>query len=880
MNCWEKSVREVEKTLETSTRRGLSQEEAKKRLEEYGENTLSYEGKKKSIVGRFFAQLNDFMVIVLICASAVSFVVSYINGERDFMDSAIILVIVAVNAILGMIQESKAEKALEALKKLSSPKAKVLREATIKEIDGSDVVLGDILILEAGDYVCADARLIETASLKAEESAITGEALAVEKNAAVMCKEHTPLGDRKNMVLSSSYITYGKGKAIVTATAMDTEVGRIAKMIAQEGESQTPLQKKLGQTGKVLGMGALVICLVIFCMGLLRKAEPFEMFMTSVSLAVAAIPEGLPAIVTIVLAIGMQRMSKKNTIIRRLPAVETLGGASVICSDKTGTLTQNKMKVVEVTDYKTKQTKQNKINILSLAALCTDCRKEGNTIVGEPTEKALAEALEAEKESFFKLCESYQRQGEIPFSSERKLMTTLHKVPKKGWISITKGAPDILLQRCTSCMEGEEAVSFSGAKKGQTKGLNAAMAEQALRVIGVAWKQWESKPEKLEEKNMENDLTFAGLIGMMDPPRPEAKNAVALCKNAGIRPVMITGDHVLTAKAMAKQLGIFEKKDKCMTGEELQKTTDEALTEKIKEYSVFARVSPEHKVRIVKAFQNNGNVVAMTGDGVNDAPALKAADIGCAMGKNGTEVAKGASDMILTDDNFATIVEAVKEGRGIYDNIKKAVHFLLSSNIGEIITIFAAMCFGWATPLLPIQLLWVNLVTDSLPAIALGLDAAEKDIMSRKPENSKKSMFSGGMGSRIALEGCMIGMLALLAFAIGHVYFDKEQQHIIGRTMAFAVLSISQLVHAFNMRTEHSIFTISICSNVYLIGAFFIGVALQAGVIMIPALAAVFKVQPLENVQWAIVAILSFVPIVVVELEKYKDRLLSKRKAM
>ena len=552
----------------------------------------------------------------------------------------------------------------------------------------------------------------------------------------------------------------------------------------------------------------------------------------------------------------------------------------MICSDKTGTLTQNKMKVVEVTDYKTKQTKQNKINILSLAALCTDCRKEGNTIVGEPTEKALAEALEAEKESFFKLCESYQRQGEIPFSSERKLMTTLHKVPKKGWISITKGAPDILLQRCTSCMEGEEAVSFSGAKKGQTKGLNAAMAEQALRVIGVAWKQWESKPEKLEEKNMENDLTFAGLIGMMDPPRPEAKNAVALCKNAGIRPVMITGDHVLTAKAMAKQLGIFEKKDKCMTGEELQKTTDEALTEKIKEYSVFARVSSEHKVRFVKAFQNNGNVVARTGDGVDDAPALKAADIGCAMGKNGTEVAKGASDMILTDDNFATIVEAVKEGRGIYDNIKKAVHFLLSSNIGEIITIFAAMCFGWATPLLPIQLLWVNLVTDSLPAIALGLDAAEKDIMSRKPENSKKSMFSGGMGSRIALEGCMIGMLALLAFAIGHVYFDKEQQHIIGRTMAFAVLSISQLVHAFNMRTEHSIFTISICSNVYLIGAFFIGVALQAGVIMIPALAAVFKVQPLENVQWAIVAILSFVPIVVVELEKYKDRLLSKRKAM
>ena len=880
MNCWEKTPQEVEEMLGTSIKKGLSSDVAEKRLQQQGKNTLHYEGNKKGLVYRFFAQLNDFMVIVLISASVVSFAVSYINGEKDFMDSAIILLIVCVNAILGMIQESKAEKALEALKKLSAPKAKVLRDGKTMEIEAEDIVVGDILLLEAGDYVCADARLVDTTSLKAEESAITGESVPVEKYANKIYNEHTSLGDRKNMVLCSSYITYGRAKAIVTATALETEVGHIAKMIAEEKESQTPLQKKLGQTGKVLGIGALVICLVIFCMGLLRKAEPFEMFMTSVSLAVAAIPEGLPAIVTIVLAIGMQRMSKKNTIIRRLPAVETLGGASVICSDKTGTLTQNKMKAVKVTDYKIVQQGENKINILSLACLCNDCRKEGSLIVGEATEIALADALEETGENFVRLKQQYKRVGEIPFSSERKLMTTVHKMSDGSFLSITKGAPDILLEKCSHCIEHNNTVLFSEAKKGQAKKINGELAEQALRVIAVAFKKWNKKPNAMEQKILEKELTFAGMIGMIDPPRPEVKQAVAVCKKAGIRAVMITGDHVLTAKAIAQELGIYQKNDKCMTGEELQKISDEALAEKINQYSVFARVSPEHKVRIVKAFQNQGNVVAMTGDGVNDAPALKTADIGCAMGKNGTEVAKGAADMILTDDNFATIVEAVKEGRGIYDNIKKAVHFLLSSNIGEIITIFAAMCFGWATPLLPIQLLWVNLVTDSLPAIALGLDPSEKDIMERKPENSKKSMFSDGMGSRIALEGCMIGMLALLAFAIGHIYFDEAEQHIVGRTMAFAVLSISQLVHAFNMRTEHSIFSISLFSNMYLVGAFLIGVLLQAGVIMIPALSTIFKVQCLNTVEWGIVAILVFVPIVVVELEKWKDRIFMKKQKL
>ena len=880
MNCWEKTPQEVEEMLGTSIKKGLSSDVAEKRLQQQGKNTLHYDKNKKGLLYRFFAQLNDFMVIVLISASVVSFAVSYINGEKDFMDSAIILLIVCVNAILGMIQESKAEKALEALKKLSAPKAKVLRDGKTMEIEAEDIVVGDILLLEAGDYVCADARLVDTASLKAEESAITGESVPVEKYANKIYNEHTSLGDRKNMVLCSSYITYGRAKAIVTATALETEVGHIAKMIAEEKESQTPLQKKLGQTGKVLGIGALVICLVIFCMGLLRKAEPFEMFMTSVSLAVAAIPEGLPAIVTIVLAIGMQRMSKKNTIIRRLPAVETLGGASVICSDKTGTLTQNKMKAVKVTDYKAVQQEENKINILSLACLCNDCRKEGSLIVGEPTEIALADALEETGENFVRLKQQYKRVGEIPFSSERKLMTTVHKMSDGSFLSITKGAPDILLEKCSHCIEHNNTVLFSEAKKGQAKKINGELAEQALRVIAVAFKKWNKKPNAMEQKILEKELTFAGMIGMIDPPRPEVKQAVAVCKKAGIRAVMITGDHVLTAKAIAQELGIYQKNDKCMTGEELQKISDEALAEKINQYSVFARVSPEHKVRIVKAFQNQGNVVAMTGDGVNDAPALKTADIGCAMGKNGTEVAKGAADMILTDDNFATIVEAVKEGRGIYDNIKKAVHFLLSSNIGEIITIFAAMCFGWATPLLPIQLLWVNLVTDSLPAIALGLDPSEKDIMERKPENSKKSMFSDGMGSRIALEGCMIGMLALLAFAIGHIYFDEAEQHIVGRTMAFAVLSISQLVHAFNMRTEHSIFSISLFSNMYLVGAFLIGVLLQAGVIMIPALSTIFKVQCLNTVEWGIVAILVFVPIVVVELEKWKDRIFMKKQKL
>ncbi len=877
MDWWNKEAREVGQSLGTSLENGLSPEEARKRLLENGKNMLRQEEKKAGVLRRFFAQFNDFMIMLLLIAAGISFAVSYWNGEKDFIDSAIIIAIVVLNALLGVIQESKAQKALEALKKMSAPKAVVLRGGRREEIFTEEVVPGDILILETGGYICADGRVLESHSLKTEESAITGESLAVDKETKVFAGE-TPLGDRKNMVLSGSFVLGGHGRAVVVATGMDTEIGRIANLLAEQEDQETPLQKKLGQTGKTLGMGALAICGIIFAMGLLRQEAPFTMFMTSVSLAVAAIPEGLPAIVTIVLAIGMQRMSKKNTIIRRLPAVETLGSAAVICSDKTGTLTQNKMKVVKLSDYSKKKDAEIRQLLLTLFSLCNDCRKEQGKLVGEPTELALAEAAEEGGIRIEEVQREMPRAGEIPFSSARKMMTTLHALEDGAWMTVTKGAPDILLERCTKCLDGHLQVAFEGSKKSRARMQNGEMAAGALRVVAVAFREWKKKPDLSKEDTVEWDMVFVGMAGMMDPPRPEAEEAVALCKKAGIRPVMITGDHVLTAQAIAAQLGIYNKGDTCITGQELSKLSDSALEAAAARCTVFARVAPEHKVRIVKAYQKDGSVVAMTGDGVNDAPALKAADIGCAMGKSGTEVAKGASDMILTDDNFATIVEAVREGRGIYDNIRKAVHFLLSSNIGEIITIFAAMCFGWATPLLPIHLLWVNLVTDSLPAIALGMDPVEEDCMERPPRERESTVFGGGLGSKIMVEGMMIGMLALLAFAIGHIYFDDEKMYVTGRTMAFAVLSISQLIHAFNMRSEHSLFAIRPFENLWLVGAFLIGVALQGSVIMLQPLATIFKVVPLGPCEWVIVGILAFLPLPIVELEKWKDRVLMRRK--
>lgn len=868
MNWWQMETKEAARRLETDEKKGLTAQMVAERLAQKGRNELAETEGKKSLFRRFLAQFDDFMILLLLGAAVVSVVISRMSGENDVLDAVMILGIVVLNAALGLFQESKAEKALEALKKMAAPHARVIRDGVVREIPAAEVVPGDLLLLETGDAVCADGRVVESHSLKTEESALTGEALPVEKTAAGGLPEETATGDRKNMVLAGGYVVYGKGKVLVTATGMETEMGRIAAMLSHTSDSMTPLQKKLEQTGKQLGIGALAICGLIFCMGILQEKPPFSMFMTAVSLAVAAIPEGLPAIVTIVLAMGTSRMSEKNTIVRRLSAVETLGGAQVICSDKTGTLTQNRMQVTTWTDYSHREPKNEDLRetVANLFALCNDCNVSDGNLQGEPTEKALGEYAQSMGIDFAALRRDMPRVGEIPFSSARKRMTTLHKT-EDGWISVTKGAPDILLEKCAFCMEGSGQVPFDNRRKSMARMVNGEMAAQALRVVAVAFRQWAEKPP-LTEEALEGNLVFAGMAGMVDPPRPEVKEAVHLCRQAGIRPVMITGDHVLTAEAIGRELGIYQKGDCAVTGAELDKMSDKELETAAETCTVFARVAPEHKVRIVEAFQKRGNVVAMTGDGVNDAPALKRADIGCAMGKSGTEVAKGASDLILTDDNFATIVEAVREGRGIYDNIRKAVHFLLSSNIGEILTIFVAMVLGWAAPLLPIQLLWVNLVTDSLPAIALGMEPAEENIMERPPRKNTGSLFGDGLGGRILLEGVMIGVLALLAFGIGHVYFDQENGYAVGRTMAFAVLSLSQLVHAFNMRGEGSLGKLPFCSNTWLLMAFVVGVALQCVVIMAPPLAGIFQVVSLSGEQWLLTAALALAPLPLVELEK------------
>lgn len=868
MNWWQMETKEAARRLETDEKQGLTSQMAAERLAQKGRNELAETDGKKSLFWRFLAQFDDFMILLLLGAAVVSVVISRLSGENDVLDAVMILGIVVLNAALGLFQESKAEKALEALKKMAAPHARVIRDGIVREIPAAEVVPGDLLLLETGNAVCADGRVVESRSLKTEESALTGEALPVEKTAAGGLPAETATGDRKNMVLAGGYVVYGKGKVLVTATGMDTEMGRIAAMLSHTSDSMTPLQKKLEQTGKQLGIGALAICALIFCMGILQEKPPFSMFMTAVSLAVAAIPEGLPAIVTIVLAMGTSRMSEKHTIVRRLSAVETLGGAQVICSDKTGTLTQNRMQVTTWTDYSHREPKNEDLRetVANLFALCNDCNVSDGNLQGEPTEKALGEYAQSMGIDFAALRRDMPRVGEIPFSSARKRMTTLHKT-EDGWISVTKGAPDILLEKCAFCMEGSGQVPFDSRRKSMARMVNGEMAAQALRVVAVAFRQWEEKPP-LTEEALERNLVFAGMAGMVDPPRPEVKEAVHLCRQAGIRPVMITGDHVLTAEAIGRELGIYQKGDCAVTGAELDKMSDKELETAAETCTVFARVAPEHKVRIVQAFQKRGNVVAMTGDGVNDAPALKTADIGCAMGKSGTEVAKGASDLILTDDNFATIVEAVREGRGIYDNIRKAVHFLLSSNIGEILTIFVAMLLGWAAPLLPIQLLWVNLVTDSLPAIALGMEPAEENIMERPPRKNTGSLFGDGLGGRILLEGVMIGVLALLAFGIGHVYFDQEDGYAVGRTMAFAVLSLSQLVHAFNMRGEGSLGKLPFCSNKWLLMAFVVGVVLQCVVIMMPPLAGIFQVVPLNGEQWLLTAALALAPLPLVELEK------------
>ena len=843
---------EVEEGLCTDIVNGLAEDEVKKRQEKYGKNVLK-EKKKESIIVKFVKQFNDFMIIILIIASIISAMTSYMQGENDYIDSIIIIAIVILNAIMGIIQEERAEKSIESLKKLTPKITKIVRDKKTQEINAENLVPGDIIELETGNYVPADCRIIEGFNLKIEESSLTGETEPVEKNNQAILKDKIPLGDMKNMGFMGSIVVSGRGKAIVTETGMNTKIGKIANMINEEETPETPIQKKLSEVGKILGIVCLVICAVIYVIGILKKIEPVEMFMTSVGLAVAAIPEGLPAIVTIMLSIGVTKMSKKNSIIRKLPAVETLGCSNVICSDKTGTLTQNKMTVRALYS-------DNDELLLKLGSMCTDCEIERNSAKGEPTEVAIVNKALEKGINKNDLYNENKRVSEIPFDSNRKLMTTVHKNNDK-YISITKGAPDILIKKCNKIYINGKIQELSITEKRKIEGKNIEMANNALRVIAVGYKENEYLNK---EDNLEKDLIFVGLIGMIDPPREGVKKAVKTCKKAGIKTVMITGDHIATAKAIARELGILEMGDKAITGAELDEISDKDLTDNIVAYSVFARVTPEHKVRIVKAWQKTGAVVAMTGDGVNDSPALKNADIGIAMGKGGTDVAKNASDMILVDDNFVTIVEAIKQGRNIYDNIKKAIHFLIATNIGEITTIFMGLVLGMEAPLLAIHLLWINLVTDSFPAIALGLEKEEIGIMERKPRDSKKSLFSDGLWGKIITEGIMLGALNLVIFSLGTNLYGLE----VGRTMAFISLGLLELVHSFNVKSEESIFKDSIFENKFLIGSFILGALMQTIIVLIPSLANIFELKPLNNMQWFYTIGISLLPIPVIELQK------------
>lgn len=852
------NIGEVERKLRTNIRLGLSKEEAQERRNKHGPNKLD-EQKKESLLIRFLKQFNDFMIIILIIAAIISAFVAYTQNNNDYIDSIIIIAIVVLNAIMGLVQEAKAEKSLEALKDMSAPVARVRRNGKILTIKGTDVVPGDIVLLEAGNFVPADCRLIDSYNLKIEESSLTGETVPVTKDANVLLNEKTPLGDTLNMAFANTIVVNGHAEAIVTETGMDTKVGKIAKMIITNEAPETPIQKKLGEVGKTLGIGCLVICAFIFVIGILKKIEPIEMFMTSVGLAVAAIPEGLPAIVTIMLSIGVTRMARKNSIVRKLPAVETLGSSSVICSDKTGTLTQNKMQVTKVMDISGDSLEKQKELILELGTMCTDV-EDG---VGEATELAIVNAAKETGKFKEKLYEQFRRINDIPFDSDRKMMSTIHKDGNEFKI-ITKGAPDVLLKHCDKYyLNGKVQILNNDAIR-KIENINSMMADSALRVIAVAYSQMPRLPTSINSENIENKLTFVGLIGMIDPPRVGVKEAVTTCKRAGIKTVMITGDHIATAKAIASELRILKKNDLAITGRELDEISQKELEKNISKYSVFARVTPEHKVRIVEAFQKNGLVVAMTGDGVNDAPALKKADIGIAMGQNGTDVAKNASDMILTDDNFVTIVEAVKQGRNIFENIKKAVHFLIATNIGEIVTIFVGLLLGIKSPLLAIQLLWINLVTDSLPAIAIGLEPPDKDIMNKKPRDAKKSIFADGLWGKIFVEGTMLGMFTLLTFSIGNNLYGVE----VGRSMAFVALGMLELVHSFNIKSDESIFKVGILENKYLIGAFILGTILTITVVMVPLFANIFKLVPLNLIQWLTVIGISILPIVIVEAQK------------
>ena len=848
-----------------SGRSGLSPQEAQARLDKYGPNQLAG-APKKPLWARFLDQMRDPMILVLLAAAALSLASS---GGEDWVEAVIILVIVGVNACISISQEDSAEKALEALQKMSAPLAKVVRGGEQVRLETAFLVPGDVIVLEAGDLVPADARILESANLKADESAMTGESVPVDKQADAVLPEGTVLGDRSNMVISSTVITNGRALCVVTATGMDTEVGRIAGMLMGEEDTSTPLQRKLAEISKTLSFVCLAVCAVMFGVGMLYHRPLLEMLMAAVSLAVAAIPEGLPAIVTIVLALGVQRMVKHNAIVKKLPAVETLGCAGVICSDKTGTLTQNRMTVKQVWTPGDRHRRE----ALTIGALCNDTvlAPSGKT-TGDPTETAFVDAALADGLDKNILEQEMPRVFELPFDSERKLMSTVHPLPGQPgrYRVMVKGAPDVLLSRCTHILAGA-AVPLTAALGRDVEAANASMAEQALRVLACGYQDIESLPEPSGSAQLETGLTFVGLVGMIDPPRLEVRDAVAQCYAAGIRPVMITGDHKLTAVAIARELDIFRSGDLAITGEDLDFMPQELLEQDVDKFAVYARVSPEHKMRIVKAWQKKGMVVAMTGDGVNDAPALKVADIGCAMGITGTDVAKGAADMILTDDNFATIVKAVEQGRGIYSNIKKAIHYLLSCNIGEIVTLFLATLFNFhQPPLVAVQLLWLNLVTDSLPALALGMEPVEPSVMEEKPRSASEPLFTRRFSIRLAWQGLMVGLLTLAAYWLGeYVLSDPTLADATANTMAFATLTFCQLFHAFDVRSEtQSIAHIGLTSNPAMNKAFLVGMALQLSVLLIPPLMSVFRVCALTLTEWLVVLGLSLIPLAVCEIEK------------
>ena len=897
-NKWfNKTASEVKDSLNTDLKNGLTNSKASENLEKFGFNELKAQ-KKVPLIIKFLEQFKDFMIIILIIAAIVSGAISIAQGEK-ITDSVIILIVVIANAIIGVAQEAKAEKSLEALQKLSGHEAKVIRDGSVGVVPAKELVPGDLVVLETGDYVPADLRITEAINLKVQEASLTGESVPVEKESAKIEEEDIPIGDMRNMLFSSSLVTYGRGKAIVVETGMNTEVGKIAGMLSNTQKQETPLQKKLNSLGKTLGIAALIICAVIFVVGILQGREVVNMFMTAVSLAVAAIPEGLAAVSTIVLAIGVQKMVKKNAIVKRLPAVETLGSSTVICSDKTGTLTQNKMTVqkmfvddniydmANIEDITKYENANQEIKLLVYnGMLCNDTKiSDTGELTGDPTETALVDI--ALKLGFTKnIYNEMPRVDEIPFDSERKLMTTIHMVNGK-YIVFTKGGIDELLANCTSYVQDGVQKQNLNEYKYRINEVNEIMAKDALRVLGFAYKELDYRPEV---QDLEKDLIFVGMYGMIDPPREEAKLAVEKCNSAGIKTVMITGDHKITATAIAKKLGILKNENEAITGQELDKLTDEELEKNIRNYSVYARVAPEHKVRIVKAWQKQGEVVAMTGDGVNDSPALKQADIGCAMGIVGTDVAKEAADVILTDDNFATVVSAVEEGRRIYDNILKVIQFLLSSNIGEIVVLLLATLgttlfakwfgitdIGHLEILLPIHILWINLVTDSLPALALAFDPANEDIMKRKPVKPSKGIFTKSMTYRIIYQGIMIGVLTLIAFMIGLASTTEaidgltlDQSKIeVGQTMAFVVLALSELVHVFNIRDNNkSIFKTKVFNNSKLIWAILVAAALMFVVLLVPQLREVFSIPVLPTSNLLEIVILVLAPILIVEIFK------------